>query len=232
MLQEGLHTHGAEAKATSAAIVGAGRYGRLEVMRGLVRPEDRPGARGKGKQTGNGTDAGGEVAEPRGRPLHSAALMMELTAHRTLAGRAAMLDRPDVALIPLPHYFVQHLRRDAFVFTSSASGSSRARPKQAFRPRRVARSGSAGSQCPRVLCVAMNLNDVHYDEKLGPLDPLCAMIGQDMADWWEATEAITSLVDARYIGVSKSELARGAERDLAGKRWVSAPQRPAAAIVD
>jgi ParB family chromosome partitioning protein len=98
------------------------------------------------------------------------------------------------------------------------------------------------------LCVAVNLNDVHDDEKAGPLDPLCAMLGLDMADWWEAkegtyfqrvtkdqisqaiTEAAGPDVAARYKGVSKAELARVAERDLSGKRWVPAPLRARAAI--
>ena len=75
------------------------------------------------------------------------------------------------------------------------------------------------------------------------------MLGLDMADWWEAkegtyfqrvtkdqisqaiTEAAGPDVAARYKGVSKAELARVAERDLSGKRWVPAPLRVTAAIV-
>ena len=98
------------------------------------------------------------------------------------------------------------------------------------------------------LCVAVNLNDVHDDEKAGPLDPLCAMLGLDMADWWEAKESTyfqrvtkdqisQAIVEAagpdtaaRYKGVSKTELARVAERDLTGRRWVPAPLRTSTAV--
>ncbi len=43
---------------------------------------------------------------------HSAALMLELTAHRTLAARAVMLDQPRVALVALLHCLVQRLLYD------------------------------------------------------------------------------------------------------------------------
>jgi len=93
------------------------------------------------------------------------------------------------------------------------------------------------------LCVALSLNDVHDDERPGALDPLCDMMGLDMADWWTAgqdtyfsrvskqvilqaiAEGAGEDVAARYKGVSKSELARVAERDLAVHRWLPAPLR-------
>lgn len=281
-LHDELSTFDADAKAGAGAIVCVGRDGSLEILRGLIRPEDRPGAAGKGKSGGKVQDTGGGAAEPRAKPAHSAALMLELTAHRTLAARAVMLDRPDVALTALLHCLVQRLMRDAFRVPSSAVRLIANAPEAGLLPKAgstlaEARAASVidsardrwGERIPGdpdkllpwlaslaegermellALCVAVNLNDVHDDEKAGPLDPLCAMLGLDMADWWEAKEstyfqrvtkdqisqAIAEAAGpdtaARYKGVSKTELARVAERDLTGRRWVPAPLRTSTAV--
>lgn len=281
-MHDELSTFDADAKAAAGAIVCVGRNGALEILRGLVRPEERACAVGKGKSAGKAQGDEGKNAEPRAKPAHSAALMLELTAHRTLAARAVMLDRPDVALTALLHCLVQRLTRDTCGATSSAvrlianapdagllsrAGSTLAEARAAAvvdsaRERWGERipgdpdrllpwlAGLADAERMELLalCVAVNLNDVHDDEKAGPLDPLCAMLGLDMADWWEAkegtyfqrvtkdqisqaiSEAVGSDAAARYKGVSKTELARVAERDLSGKRWVPAPLRARAAI--
>jgi ParB family chromosome partitioning protein len=72
---------------------------------------------------------------------------------------------------------------------------------------------------------------------------LAGALSLDMSDWWEASadgyfmrvtkettlaavgEAAGLDAAAKIRGVSKAELARVAERDLAGRRWLPAPLR-------
>jgi ParB family chromosome partitioning protein len=74
-----------------------------------------------------------------------------------------------------------------------------------------------------------------------------AALALDMADWWAATaegyfsrvtkETILAAIEEgagadaaqRIKGVSKAELARVAERELQGKRWLPSPLKPCAA---
>jgi ParB family chromosome partitioning protein len=279
-LEDSLSTYDTEAMAASGAIVCVSRDGRPEIIRGLIRPEDRADAARGAKRSASGGDDAGDPTESRTKPTHSASLMRELTGHRTLAARAAMLERPDVALTALLHCLVQRLLRDVYVSAPTAVRLISHEADAGLVPKAGGTLGEAraagviegtrerwGERIPGdpekllpwlaeladtdrmellALCVAMNLNDVHDDERAGPLDPLCAMLGLDMADWWEAkeatyfqrvtkdaiakaiTEAAGADVAARYKGVSKAELARVAERDLSGKRWLPAPFRTSA----
>ena len=91
------------------------------------------------------------------------------------------------------------------------------------------------------LCIALMLNDVRDTERAGSLEAVSAALGLDMADWWQPTaeayfsrvtkETILAAIEegagaeaARRIkGVSKGELARVAERELHGTRWLPRP---------
>lgn len=275
-LEEGLSTYDAEAKACAGSIVCVGRDGRVQVHRGLVRPADRTVQRFR-RTEGKEGEAESDAPRAKGRPTHSAALMRELTAHRTLAARAAMLERPDVALTALLQCLVQRVVIDSYVREGSAVklvtnapdaglsmgsagtlGPARAtgvlaEARQRWGDRIPGDPGRllvwlAGLSEPDrkellALCVALTINDVRAEEQAGTLDPLCILLGLDMADWWEArretyfervtkdtiagaiTEAAGPEVAARYKGASKGELARVAERDLSGLRWLPAPLR-------
>lgn len=274
-LEEDLATYEAEVMTHAGAIVCVGREGQLQVHRGLIRPEDRAASRACGSgEVSDGQE--GHQAAPRVKPVHSAPLMQDMTAHRTLAARAAMLDRPDVALTALLHCLVQRLLGEHFANAPTAvrlvtnapdaglSGSTLGESRAAnvlsqARERWVGRipgdaegllawlTGLAETEHMELLslCVASSLNDVHQHERRGALDPICDMLGLDMADWWEAgqgtyfsrvskevilgavTEGSGHDAAARYKGVTKRELARVAERDLAGRRWLPAPLRSA-----
>ena len=277
-LESSIASYGDEAKAVSGVIVCVGRDGKLEIHRGLIRPKDRKGARAAGGEDehDDADDAADATESPtRAKPIHSAALMRELTAHRTLAARAALLDRPDVALTALLHCLVQRLLMDRYGRTMSAVKLVSDTPDAGLVAKADSTLGGAraqvvldetrerwGDRMPGdedrllpwiaglsdsdrmdllALCIALSLNDVHEGERSGPLDPLCAMLHLDMADWWEANQAtyfsrvtkdvIAKAIEegagaeaaARYKGISKGELARVAERDLAGHRWLPAP---------
>jgi len=274
VLEDSLSTYDEAAKSCSGAIVCVARDGSMQIHRGLVRPGARPVGNEEGEEGEEGADAG---SKSRARPTHSAALMRELTAHRTLAARAALLDRPDIALTALLQCLVQKLLLEVYVpegtpvrlacnspdaGLSPDAGSSlaearatgmlaEARQRWGDRmpgePARLLAWLAALPEADKMellaLCVALNINDVHDDERPGALEPLCALLGLDMADWWEAgratyfarvskdvivgaiTEAAGAEAAARYKGVSKGELARVAERELAGRRWLPAPLR-------
>ena len=82
--------------------------------------------------------------------------------------------------------------------------------------------------------------------KEAPLDALGRALSLDMAQWWQPTadgyflrvtkeSILTAITEgagadaaARIKGVSKQELARVAERDLQGSRWLPGPLRSAA----
>ena len=111
--------------------------------------------------------------------------------------------------------------------------------------------GLPGTERTKLLaqCIALTLNDVRAVERPRTLDPLRALLGLGMADWLVAerttyfkrvtnevighaiSEGAGPEVASRYKGVSKRELARVADRDLASRRWSSAPLRASSSEV-
>lgn len=90
----------AEKLAIAGALVSLDYQGSVQIDRGMVRPEDERTIRqGRAEH-----DASGPVESTAGerKPL-SAALMLRLTAQRTMALRAELQDRPDVALVAIVH---------------------------------------------------------------------------------------------------------------------------------
>lgn len=72
------------------------------IHRGLVRPEDKRKAEAA-KSGGDTDNPTGEGEEPKEEVEFSAALVEDLTAHRTAALRAVLATRPDVALVAVTH---------------------------------------------------------------------------------------------------------------------------------
>ena len=91
--------------ATAGAFVSIGHDGTLLVERGCVRPEDRRAARAADpeRDDGIGQDAGRSDGAGGGRKPISDRLMTNLTAHRTMALRAALMMRPHIALVAIVH---------------------------------------------------------------------------------------------------------------------------------
>jgi len=98
-LSEGEATWPDAAKANAGVVIGISHDGALDVRRGLIRPEDKPTARkaDKAKRAG----ASGQKGEAT--PALSAALIEDLTAHRTAALQAVLADNPKVALVAVVH---------------------------------------------------------------------------------------------------------------------------------
>jgi ParB family chromosome partitioning protein len=106
-LSEGEEVWPDAAKATAGALIGIGHDGMLDIRRGLIRPEDKAAAKKAGKAT-NAADNGGKgrtAPVPGSGPGQgfSAALIEDLTAHRTAALQAMLADNPKVALAAVVH---------------------------------------------------------------------------------------------------------------------------------
>lgn len=86
--------------AIAGAVVTVDREGRLRIERNLIRKEDMkklPAVEGSGM----GMMGTGKADEPK--PAHSEKLTRMLTAHRTAAIQAEIMNRPEVALAALVH---------------------------------------------------------------------------------------------------------------------------------
>lgn len=117
-IHEALKTWTPEQKAHAGVSVTIGRDGDVEVMRGLVRDEDRKAiaaaVRSKGaKEHRDPDDAGDDegapalsVAPKRRAPGCSDALTKRLAAHRTMALQAMLAQNATVALASVVHVFV------------------------------------------------------------------------------------------------------------------------------
>ncbi|MBL8329800.1 MAG: chromosome partitioning protein ParB, partial [Rubrivivax sp.] len=119
VIHEALKTWTLEQKAHAGVIVTIGRDGDVEVMRGLVRDEDRKaiaaavGAKGAKEHRDPG-DAGDNdegtpsmsMAPERRTPGCSDALTKRLAAHRTMALQAMLAQNTAVALASVVHVFV------------------------------------------------------------------------------------------------------------------------------
>jgi len=100
-LQRGNAAWKPEDVARAGAVLGIGYGGRLDVERGLVRPEDMPVA--EERPAAAAKTRGGSTAEkPEGSEL-PAALVEDLTAQRTAALRAMLAGNTDVALLAVVH---------------------------------------------------------------------------------------------------------------------------------
>lgn len=91
-----------EQKARAGVLVKVGYRGALEIQRGLVRPGDKKAA------VAAMQSAGDEVPYDMKKGVRaefSERLMKDMTAHRTAALQAAMVDHPRVALVALVHRF-------------------------------------------------------------------------------------------------------------------------------
>ena len=85
-----------EQQALAGAVVPIGHDGKVRIERDLLRPEDAS----RFAQAEKARRSSTAEAAPR---AHSAALVRRLTAQRTLALQATLIQRPDVALIALTH---------------------------------------------------------------------------------------------------------------------------------
>ncbi|GAB1719092.1 MAG: ParB-like nuclease [Nitrosospira sp.] len=99
--------------AIAGAVVTVDQNGELRIERGLIRKEDmKKLPRGHGEQGRAGMNgAGDDMLEP----VHSEKLTRMLTAHRTAAIQAELMNRPEVALAALVHRMALQVLRSGHV---------------------------------------------------------------------------------------------------------------------
>lgn len=95
-LQDALYVAAPEQQAIAGAWITIGSDGKSDIKRDLLKPEDVK----RFAKAANGRDVDGK---PRGERTHSAPLMQRLTAHRTLALQATLIQRPEIAFVALVH---------------------------------------------------------------------------------------------------------------------------------
>ena len=99
-LNESLEELNAADLAIAGVIVTVDRAGELRIERGLIRKEDmKKLPKGQGGETGLGGCGQSETA----KPVHSEKLTRMLTAHRSAAIQAEIMNRPEIALAALVH---------------------------------------------------------------------------------------------------------------------------------
>ncbi len=113
----------AETLAIAGTVVTLGRDGKAELHEGLVRPEDAPRKAPKRAQDGQDELANGDAVPS---PL-TAPLVESLTAHRSAALSAALLDHPEAALALL----VERLALPVFYNEAASDGLLQISPRVA-----------------------------------------------------------------------------------------------------
>lgn len=102
-LQKAEEAFRADDIAMAGAIVTIDHWGKLSVIRGLVRDEDRKKVQAQVNERGGDGEGEADCA-PKGPALtHSAALIEDLTAQKTAALRVELANNPDIALVAVVH---------------------------------------------------------------------------------------------------------------------------------
>ncbi len=91
-----------EQKAVSGVVITIGHNGEAQIMRGMVKPEDKRAA-AKTEATAKPTKPTQEGEAEKSEPGLSAALVENLTVHRTAAMQAKLATNPKVALVAVTH---------------------------------------------------------------------------------------------------------------------------------
>lgn len=208
-------------------------YGKLEVRKGLIKPEDK---KKMAKVQRPGLTA---PEEAKARAVHSEALMHNLTTHRTLALRAELMDRPDIAIVLVTHRMMcrafdtelHSWTRDSMTsisweWASLDKDAEGGKAGQAIAARRaeiaaLLPEGMNGAKLlPWLLeqdqntiwkmfayCSALSFDATKRKEtdRDDWFVPVAKVLSLDMANWWEAGEDYFSRVNlARIVDVVKT----------------------------
>jgi len=189
--------------------------GKLRIERGLLLLADK-------KRIEKQEKAATRAADPKNAKAdrtHSSALMLELTAHRTLALQAVIAERPDVALVALTHRLVLQTfpsfsRAESAVEVSANHKELERYAKDIKKAKAfkvlTERQAALKAQLPRrpealfawllkqpqaevltllAFCVAVTLDGVKNHDNEDAADAVAKAAGLDMRDWWKASAA-------------------------------------------
>lgn len=110
-LEDSLCSYAPEFKALAGTVIYIDYDGRIECSKGLVRRDDVSAVRELMGDTQNSRRdaAGADLSNIKLRPIHSESLLQQLSAHKTALVRAALGERPDVAIAWLAAKFGEQL---------------------------------------------------------------------------------------------------------------------------
>ena len=242
-IEESLSVAAAEDLKLAGVIISLDHQGRLDVRRGLIRPEDKP----KGKERSATEDS----VNNKDKPTHSERLTRQLTAHRTGALQAMLTTRPDMALVVLAHrmaaqvfgsYHFQSVAQISIQAPNLASeaadfGESRASNKLSVHREAWASRlpvDDAESLFSWLLeqsqedvlallsfCTACTINAIQSDGRTNPLvDSLATALALDMADWWAPTadSYLGHVPKSRLVDVIAEAVSPEAAKPLCGMK--------------
>lgn len=189
--------------------------GKLRIERGLLLPADKKRMERQAKTAKRAADPKNAKADR----THSSALMLELTAHRTLALQALVAERPDVALVAITHRLIletfagfsrgesaveisaEHKELDRFAKDIKKSKAfkvltERQAALKAQLPRKpealfgwLLKQPQAEVLALLAYCVAVTLDGVRNHDNEDAADAVAKAAGLDMREWWKAGAA-------------------------------------------
>jgi ParB family chromosome partitioning protein len=215
--------------AVAGCVVGIEHDGTLDVVYGLIRPDDRPA-----NEPAERHDSGRKAVKPKDPSALPAPLVQDLTAHRTAALRAVLAENSRVGLIAVVHALALPLfygyGADTCLAVSlkseTLSGSSEGiddspaadalgKVRSLWEQELPRDAGALWSwlltqNTARLLellayCAACSVNAVvkpheRSDDRVGHADRLAIALSLDMTQWWQPT-------GANYLGrVSKARI--------------------------
>lgn len=202
-----------EQAAAAGVLVSIDDQGKLRIERGLLKPED---AKRLARTAASAESSGGKPSEEEHK-MHSEGLTRRLEAHRSMALRALLAGRTDLALVVVTHRLVLQI---FFQFESDANAveitirspslvgygldverckaHAELSAEREFIEKQLPSEPGAlfqwllGRTQDEVLgllafCVAMSINGVTGKEGPSPLDELARAVDLDMRQWWTPT---------------------------------------------
>lgn len=214
-LQDKRETWPEDEKKRAGAVVSLDYTGCPQIVRGLVRPEDRDAISATAGEAAREASSAIEVGKGYAESLH-----VDLAVQRTAALQESLAGRPDVALVALLHVLVLHAffddcvddcisivpRRPALTSLSPAIGESKAMVALSKRKAKWhARLPSHEALWPWIealsrrdkldllaYCVGVTLDATHRrgsgENHSGSSERVARAVGLDMAEWWKPTK--------------------------------------------
>ncbi|WP_423383494.1 ParB/RepB/Spo0J family partition protein [Burkholderia sp. LMG 32019] len=214
----------------SGAIITVGHDGELEIVRGLIRREDRAEAREMMEQTGQSIP---RSLTKKVKGVHSEKLLLNLTAHRTAAVQSALVVNANVALVAVVHRLVLEFVYDRYSDLSAVqikeelpmNGMDRAAPgiKELPQYDQLSLSVLAVTRLiPKnpnelfgwlleqsqtallnilAVCTALSLNGVSRTEDPNPINTIAGALELDLSAYWKPTR------ESYFNHVSKDRIA-------------------------
>ncbi|WP_175816990.1 ParB/RepB/Spo0J family partition protein [Burkholderia diffusa] len=200
----------------SGAIITVGHDGELEIVRGLIRREDRAEARAMMEEAGQSVP---RSLTKKVKGVHSEKLLLNLTAHRTAAVQSAMVVDANIALVAVVHRLVLDFVYDRYSDLSAVrikeeqpmNSMDRAAPGIEKLPQYDQLSLSVLA-VTRVLpknpnelfgwlleqsqtallnilavCTALSLNGVSRTEEAHPINTIAGALELDLSAYWKPT---------------------------------------------